>query len=280
VAGHRVSAQPLHGWRKLAGATWGAPADPQFFGDLDIDVGALLELRRRIQDDEGVHVTLTHLVGRAVAHALATVPDLRVRLAFGREHPRETIDVFFIVAAEGGNELTGVKVSRADAKSVTEIAAELDARRLAIAAGTDEAFGRSKRMLARLPSPVLRGALRAGAFLTSDLNLDLAAWGMPRQAFGSAMVTSVGMWGVRRAYSPLAPYYRVPVLVCIGAIAERPASVQGRVVTRPIVTLTATFDHRYVDGYQAARFAAAVQEYCQHPDSYETVTRPVEVRPS
>jgi hypothetical protein len=30
------------------------------------------------------------------------VPRLRVRLAHGREHDRESLDVFFIVAALGG----------------------------------------------------------------------------------------------------------------------------------------------------------------------------------
>jgi hypothetical protein len=37
-----------------------------------------------------------------VAHGLSAVPQLRVRLARGREHPRESIDVFFIVTAGGG----------------------------------------------------------------------------------------------------------------------------------------------------------------------------------
>ena len=260
---HRV-----HGWRKLAGSTWGAPSDPQFFGDLEIDAGALLEEQRRIRDDLGVHVTLTHLVGRAVAHGLATVPALRARLAFGREHPRETVDVFFIVATDGGRELTGIKVSRADEKSVIDIAQELEGRRAAISEGTDATFGRSKELLGLLPPRVLHGALRLGAWLTSDLNLDLTALGMPRQAFGSAMVTSVGMWGIQRAYSPLAAYYRVPVLVCVGAVAERPMAVCGRIVIRPMLTLTATFDHRYVDGYQAAQFADAVKEYCRAPEHF------------
>ncbi|MET0524755.1 MAG: 2-oxo acid dehydrogenase subunit E2 [Nocardioides sp.] len=269
MSGNRRVSRRLDGWRKLAGATWGPPSDPQFYGDVDIDAGALLEIQRRMRDDHGVHVTLTHLVGRAVAHGLASVPDLQVRLAFGREHPRETTDVFFIVASGGGRDLTGVKVCRADTKSVIEIATELEHRRAAIGAGTDAAFGRSKRLLTLLPPSLLGGALRLGAWLTSDLNLDLSTLGMPRQAFGSAMVTSVGMWGIRHAYSPLAAYYRVPVLVCIGAVTERPVSIQGRIVARPMLTLTATFDHRYVDGYQAAEFAHAVEDYCREPERHE-----------
>ena len=59
---------------------------------------------------------------------------------------------------------------------------------------------------------------RTAAWLTSDLNLDLTRLGMPRQAFGGAMITSVGGWGITRAYSPPAHYYLVPLLVLVGAV--------------------------------------------------------------
>jgi pyruvate dehydrogenase E2 component (dihydrolipoamide acetyltransferase) len=124
-------------------------------------------------------------------------------------------------------------------------------------------------MLAALPPRVLRPALELSAWLTSDLNLDLPALGLRRQSFGSAMITSVGMWGINRAYSPLASYYRVPVLVLVGAVVDRPVAVAGQVVVRPVLTLTATFDHRYADGFQAARFAQAVQEYLEKPERFE-----------
>jgi pyruvate dehydrogenase E2 component (dihydrolipoamide acetyltransferase) len=92
---------------------------------------------------------------------------------------------------------------------------------------------------------------------------------MPRQAFGAAMITSVGMWGVGRAYSPLAHYYRVPVLVLVGEARKRPVVIGDEVVARPVLTLTATFDHRYVDGYDAAQFATAVRGYCEAPAHFE-----------
>ena len=257
------------GWRKLAGASWRAPSDPQFFGSMDIDAAALLAYAELAHRHDGTHVTMTQLIGRAVAHGLQAVPPLRQRLAHGREYERESTDVFFIVATDGGRDLTGVKIEHADTKSVVEISAELDRRRGAIGDGTDPEFGRTKRMLEVLPLPILRLGLRLSAWLTSDLNLNLPRLGLPRQAFGSAMITSVGMWGVTNAYSPLTAYYRVPVLVLIGAVESRPVARAGSVVVRPMLTVTATFDHRYVDGYQAAQFAAAVHEYCADPGAHE-----------
>lgn len=265
--------RPLLGWRKLAGATWRPPADPQFFGAMDVDAAGLLSYAASLRERTGTHVTMTHLIGRAVAHGVSVVPALRLRLARGREHPRESIDIFFIVTADRGRELTGVKIADADAKSAVDVAAELIRRCAAIDSGDDPEFGRTKRMIAALPRPLLRYAIRLAAWLTSDCNVNLPRLGLPRQAFGSAMITSVGMWGVSNAYSPLAAYYRVPVLVLVGSVEPRPVVRAGSVVARPMLTLTATFDHRYVDGLQAAQFAAAVREYCAHPAAFEPSAR-------
>ena len=259
----------IHGWRKLAGSAWGRPMDPQFFGDLDLDADALLSYIEEARRRTGVHVTVTHLVGKAVAHGLAQVPELRVRLAHGREYERESIDVFFIVAAEGGGELTGVKIHDADRKSAVEIGEELSRRCAAIGAGRDPELGRGKAVLTVLPPHPLRWVLRLAAWLTSDLNLDLSRLGMPRQAFGGAMITSIGGWGISHAYSPLAHYYRVPVLILVGAVRQSPAAVAGQVVVRPMLTLTATFDHRYVDGFHAVQFARAVRDYCENPAAFD-----------
>ena len=262
-------ARRVSGWRKLAGASWGRPMDPQFFGDLELDAGPLLRYLAEARQASGEHVTMTHLIGRAVAHGLAVVPELRVRLAHGRVYDRNTVDVFFIVATGGGHELTGVKVRDADRKSAVEIAAELNRKYASIEAGDDSDLGRTKALLSGLPPGMLRVALRLGAWLTSDLDLDLSRLGMPRQAFGGAMITSVGMWGIGHAYSPLAHYYRVPVLVLVGAVRKAPTVVDDAVVIRPMLTLTATFDHRYADGYHAARFAEALRGYCADPARLE-----------
>ena len=263
------SGRPVAGWRRLAGASWRAPSDPQFFGAVDVDAAALLAFIDEVRKHTDTHLTMTHLVGRAVAHGLASVPAMRQRLAHGREYERESVDVFFIVTTDDGKELTGIKISQADTKSAIAISDELAVRRGAISAGTDEQFGRTKRMLEVVPRPILRAGISLSAWLTSDLNINLPKYGLPRQAFGGAMITSVGMWDVSTAYSPLASYYRVPVLVLVGSVQPRPVAHAGSVMVRPMMTLTATFDHRYVDGYQASQFAAALREYCAHPATFE-----------
>jgi pyruvate dehydrogenase E2 component (dihydrolipoamide acetyltransferase) len=271
-------APKISGWRKLAAAMWSAPNDPQFYGDLEIDAASALAYVDELRRTTGEHVTLTHLTVKAVAAGLAAVPSLNMRLAHGREYPRESIDVFLIVAI-GREELTGIKIREADKKTVVEIARDVERQTTAIRKGEDAQLGRTKAMLELLPPRVLRTAMRVSAWLTSDRDLDLPKMGLPREAFGSALVSAIGSTGISHAYSPLAPYYRVPLLVLLGAVKEQAVVVSGRVVARPILTLTATFDHRYTDGLAATDFGNAAAAYLRNPaaaDRALTVTVPAQ----
>lgn len=180
------------GWRKIATATWGHPNDPQIYGDLELDAGELLAFVEELRRSTGVHVTVTHLVGKALASALAEHPELNTRLVGGRFIPRESVDIFFIVSTEGGKDLSGVKVVNADRKHVVEIANELAARVARVRTGDDAELGKGKSLLDATPTWLLGPVLRLGTWLTADRNVDLKRFGLPRQAFGSAMVSSVG----------------------------------------------------------------------------------------
>jgi pyruvate/2-oxoglutarate dehydrogenase complex dihydrolipoamide acyltransferase (E2) component len=266
----------MSSWRKIAPAIWSDPRDPQIYGELELDATLVLGFIEDVRASSGAHVTVTHVVGRAVAHALALHPELNCTPARRRFVPRETVDISFVVAVDGGRDLSSVKVRNTDRKSVAEVAAELAERAARVRSGADAEFGRMKRTIERTPPLLLRLGLGFADWVTGDLRIDLRRFGLPRDAFGSAMVTSVGMFGVQRAYAPLSPFYRIPFIVLVSEIAERPVVVAGKVAARPTLSLTATMDHRYLDGAHAARLANAVREYLADPATHEP--RPVEAR--
>jgi len=258
----------LTGWRHIANAMWGPPEDPQVYGALDIDAAPVSRFIDRARA-AGHHLTPTHLVGRAVAHALVEVPELNVRLQGTRAVPRPAVDVFFITAVRGGSDLSGVKVRELERRSVFELAADLTERAQRMKAGDDRELAQSKKVMDRLPRPLLRAALRATAFLTNALELDLPALALRRSPFGSAMVTSVGMFGLPQGFAPLAWMYDVPLLVMVGELTERPVVVDHQVVARPVLPITATLDHRYVDGWHVSRLMRAFKAYLAAPSSFE-----------
>ena len=264
----------LTGWRRVASAMWRAPDDPQIFGALELDAGPLRAFIARARV-AGHHVTPTHLVGRALAHALHEVPDLNVRIRRGRARPRPSVDIFFITAVDRGHDLSGVRIADVATKPVIAVARELATRSTAMKEGHDRDLARTKSMLDHTPPWLLRGALRLTAFLTQELELDLPALALRRSPFGSAMVTSVGMFGLPQGFAPLAWMYDVPVLVLVGEIAPRAVVVDGQVVVREMIPITTTIDHRYVDGWHVSKAMAAFRAYLAAPASFEPPFEPV-----
>jgi pyruvate/2-oxoglutarate dehydrogenase complex dihydrolipoamide acyltransferase (E2) component len=260
----------IQGWRKIAAATWGRPSDPQIYGDMEIDATALLEFIDDARAATGVPLTITHLVGKAIAYSLAENIDLNVKLRGRHFVSRDGVSVFFIVSADKGNELSGVKIDAADEKPVVEIARELAERAARIRSGDDIELGKTKKVIGSTPVRLLGLSTRIAAWLTTDLGLDLKRFGLPREPFGSAMVSSVGMFGIQHAYAPLSPYYRFPFLVLVGEVVPKPVVVgDGQIEARPMVTLSATMDHRYLDGFHAARLAGSAREYLGDPKRFE-----------
>lgn len=247
---------------------WSGPNDPQIYGALDVDATKLSGFLSTLRS-AGHHVTVTHLVGRALAHAIAGVPEINVRLLHGYALPRATVDIFFISSVDGGHDLSGVRIDRANEKSIIAVARELDERARAQRDGRDPDLARAKRSMQALPKSILRAALRVSALLASDLDLSLRALGLKASPFGSAMVSSVGMFGLPTGFAPLAWMYRVPVLVLVGETFEKAVVVDGKVVACPVLPISATIDHRYVDGWHVSRLFKSFKEYLADPGAFE-----------
>ena len=76
-------------------------------------------------------------------------------------------------------------------------------------------------------------------------------------------VTSLGEQGVETVFGIIYPPQ--VAIVGFGKIVERPWSVEGRIVSRPLVTATLSADHRVTDGHRGGLFLAAVDRLLQEP---------------
>ena len=260
-------------FRRLALAAWGSPGDPTIHGTLEIDATAALAHLAALRHDGDVKATLTHLVGRALAKVLAEHPELNVLIRWGRFYQRDDVDIFFQVALQpeaddGAVDLSGVVVRNADRKSVLEIAGEFATRVQRVREDRDPELATLRRRLGQLPPLLLRPIQSVLDFVQYTFNLKLP--GLPRDAFGSAMVTNIGMFGMRWAYAPLFPPSHCPIVVLIGAVHSKPLVVtddagREQLAIRPILPLHASMDHRVLDGVQAARVATRLEHLLLHP---------------
>lgn len=260
--------------RKLAIATWTAPREGNIYGKVTLDATKALAYIEHLRATTGEKITITHLVGKAAGLALAQAPSLNGRIVLDRFVPFDSVDIAYLVALEGGENLGKVKVSDVDRKSVAEIARELREHSQKLARGQDEAFKKSMAPLRWMPRWLLRRVVAWVGFLGSGLGWRIPALGVEPFPFGACIVTSVGMLGFDEGYAPPTPFARVPLYVLVGAVRPGPAVVDGQVVVRDLVTITATIDHRVVDGYQLGVVAKVFREVMEDPWRLEPAALP------
>lgn len=257
----------LSPWRKVAIGTWQTVGDPSVYGILDFDAGPCLKYIEKLREKSGLHVTLTHLLGKAVALTLAKHPEINCTLRFGRLYPRKTIDIFFQVASDQtGKDLSGATLRNAETKSVLEICQEMNQSIETIRKKGDPGFRRMKSMMGLIPGGLVKYVIHWTSFILYTLNLWSPIFGSPRDPFGGVMITNIGSLGLDIAFAPLVPYSRVPILITVGSIRETPVIQKGQIVAAPICQLACTIDHRMIDGVHGSKMAATLKELLADPE--------------
>lgn len=255
-------------WRRVAASSWRSEAEASIYGWLDVDATRLLDYVRRLRQATGVHVTVTHLVGKAIAMAFARAPECNAYVSFGGLRRRATVDVFFSVAVGDGKSLSGAKVEQADSLSVDEIATALDRQVARIRDRGDTALQRSQSLLRSVPAPLLGAVMKLTTRAMYDVGLDLSWAGVPADPFGTVVVTNVGVLGVEQGFAPFMPQGRAAAMLTVGKIRDKVIPVDGEPKVRPVLTIGGTFDHRVVDGFHLGRMSQLLTDVLSDPDSH------------
>jgi pyruvate dehydrogenase E2 component (dihydrolipoamide acetyltransferase) len=80
---------------------------------------------------------------------------------------------------------------------------------------------------------------------------------------GTFTISNLGMYGVDRFVAVLNPPQAA--ILAVGAIQERAVVDEGQVVSRPIMEMTLSCDHRSVDGATASEFLGTVKAMLEEP---------------
>ena len=261
-------------FRRIAAVAWDEPRDPTIYGSTEVLADRLLEwidLKRR---ETGEKITVTHAVAMALAVALRKHPDCNAVVRWGKLQLRKDVDIFLQVAVPsedkvGKADLTGHCIRQADTKDIATLAKEVKTAAAKLRKNEDPDFQRTKGQANTIPGFIFGRLLRFLKFLQVGLNLDTRLLGAPRDPFGSAMVTSLGMFGVRIAYAPFFPLASSPIIVLVGSCEDKPVAIDGAVVVRKVLHLNATLDHRVVDGYHAAVLNREIKLLLENPRRLE-----------
>lgn len=259
----------LSSFRRIAIGTWQTEYDPSVYGTLEIPMEEASRYLDAYREKTGKKLTYTHLVVKAVAKALAACPDANAILRFNRIYLRDQVDVFMQVVMQdpetGEIDLSGIKIERADQMPLAEIVDQVEKKADLVRKRKDPSLEKTRGTFRWMPSFLLNAFLKILSVLMYKLNLNMTWAGLPKDPFGSVMVTSIGSLGLDQAFVPLVPYSCVPILVAAGAVREVPAVIDGQIRPCKMIKLNATFDHRVIDGKHAAILSEVVRRTLGNP---------------
>jgi pyruvate/2-oxoglutarate dehydrogenase complex dihydrolipoamide acyltransferase (E2) component len=259
-------------FRKIAASAWPMAQDPTIYGGMEVRAEKLTAWLAAESERLGTKLSVTHAAARALAIILARHPDLNGIVRHGGIYLRDSVDLMLQVAIPsedgslGKTDLSAVVLRGVDGKDIGTIATELRERARKVRKGDDKDFKKTKSMLDVVPSFLLRPLLKLIDFLQFSLNLDLSWAGFAKDAFGSAMVTSVGMFGIKQGYAPIFPLAHIPILLMVCAVEDKPVVEDGKLAVGSVLNLTASFDHRMVDGFHAGKISGEIRELLENPE--------------
>lgn len=254
--------------RKIAVATWRAPKEGRLHARLATDATALLSFCAQQRATTGVQVSPAVVVGLAFQRAVEQVPAFHNRVVFGRIVPFSSYDVAFAVDIDGGDDLAPTKVHAVDTKTVAVVAAELVIGAQRLRARQDRDFQTTSGIARLVPWFLLRPVIALASLLNGGIGM--RAFGQPAHPLGSLFITNIGSFGLDEGYVAPVPAARVPLYVCVGAISDAALVVDGKVAVRPQLVITATADHRLVDGAHAAKLARIVRGLLAEPQRIDS----------
>ena len=264
-----------HGlFRKVAMGTWKNAKDPSVYGELEIDFTETLQHLEKVKKEfpNRPKITPTHLVATALAHSLSHRPEINGMIRGSKIWLRKNVSLFFQVnihnQEKNSSELSGAVLHKAESMDLEQIASQLADQANQIRLGKDKHFKKNLNLIRWLPWWSVRYFLDITSFLIYGLNLNLEWLGIPKDPFGSAMITSVGSLGIDKAWAPLCPYTRVPLILTVGKIAPKPVVIGDKIVIRQMASIGVTFDHRFMDGHHAAVMANDFKKCFQESEKY------------
>jgi len=265
-------------FRKVAMGTWKTAKDPSVYGILEIDVDELLVKIETFSQEHGIKITVNHLIAKAVAYCFQNRPELNGLIRGSRIYLRQSVNIVYLVNIPGDGKdkvskavLSSCTIEEVEKKTIVQMAKELEEKVQRAKRKEDKVMQNNMKPFEIMPWWMAKYYLSFASWLVYGLNWDLTWLGIPKDLFGSVIITNVGSLGgdgIDLAWSPIVPYSRVPLLLTICAITKKPWVVDDKIVIRKILPITITFDHRFIDGAHSSQMAKDFKKCFAEPEKY------------
>ncbi|MFN0213402.1 MAG: 2-oxo acid dehydrogenase subunit E2 [Saprospiraceae bacterium] len=255
-------------WRKLTAVLYRKPQDSKVFGSVEFDVTELEEFIS-VRRQNGLKLTMTHIFVLAFARGLKeAAPEINCFVRRGKIIQRGSVDVSLSVLVKGGN-LSSVKVVGAENFTLEDLCVFLQQSILNVRQGQDDKIKKTVTQLVSIPWPLRQWVADFVKWLSIDWGVPLPFLGVSPDSFGSLVYSNIGTMGLDVGYPALAPFSNVSMVISQGAASSKAVVVNGQIVPRRMITISAALDHRVVDGSQIGNLFYYVRNLIKNPELLE-----------
>jgi pyruvate/2-oxoglutarate dehydrogenase complex dihydrolipoamide acyltransferase (E2) component len=255
-------------WRKVASTIYRKPIDSKIYGSVEIDVTELEKFISK-KRNEGVKTTLTHLMTLIVARAIRNeVPEFNTYIRRGIVVRRKSIDAMVSVLLSNG-EMGSVKIPDADRLTIAELSEIMSEKIKSSRSGIENSTMQSKHMLSSVPWPFRSLLFNLYKIVTINWGLSFPLFNLSSNSFGSYVISNIGTLGLDEGYGALLPSGNVSIVLIIGKVSKKPRVVNDEIVARKVFTLSATLDHRVVDGSHGGKLFRHIKNMVKNPHLLE-----------
>jgi len=256
-------------WRKVASTIYRKPTDSKIYGTVDLDV---TELEKYIteQRKQGVKTTLTYIITLILGRGIRQeVPELNTYVKRGKIKQRDQVDATVSVLLPGG-QMGSVKVENADQLTIAELSKVIGNKISESRKGNENDTMQSKSLLSSIPWPFRNWVFKLYRTLTIHWGISLPGLGLDSNSFGSYVVSNIGSVGLDTGYGSLLPSSNVSFVMILGSVIKKPVVINDEIVIRKIMPISATLDHRVVDGSHGGRLFRVIKHLVKNPKILES----------
>lgn len=192
------------------------------------------KLAQKVEDENGVHLSFTHIIIKALAQCLKKYPIINSTLLEDKILLLADINVGVAVAIANDMLIVPV-IKHADRKTVLEIAEE-----------GNELMDRARNNRLALDD------VSGGTFTLTNFGM-----------FGPRKATGAGVWTTSIIVEPQS------AILGLGGLYQKPVARNGEITIRTMLPTSLTIDHRVINGIPALQFMNTFYELIESPETID-----------
>ncbi|MFT8351795.1 2-oxo acid dehydrogenase subunit E2 [Clostridium saccharoperbutylacetonicum] len=220
---------------------------------INADISSLIELKKKANDNENLntHITITHVVAKAVADVLMKFPILYN--FFNGSKIIHNPELVLNIPVDVENHVEYITIHKPDSKTLVEISNEF-ANELKKINNKEGEFMKYLQRMNEIP------------FLIKKLHTLISndTINFMRQYYGNFVISNFGSFNVNSGSLPLSQ----PMIagLCIGAISQVISNSVNDHMTIMNLPISISFDHRAIDGAYAGKFLSELKNLLENSE--------------